>query len=233
MAPPRKFPAGRRAGAAAWLASAVILPVQVVVALRWPEGYSLTHNAMSDLGVTSCGQFSEQGQQVRQVCSPWHSLFNAGMVVGGALIATGAVLLHGWWEGRSGRAGTVLMVLCGLLVALAGLAPWDLRPDLHDTAALGQGLAQWLAMVLIAVAAGPGRFRRLTVGAVLVSLAGFAAFVAALEGNALPVLGFGIAERLSFDILALWPVLVGAAILLGHPLRGRAADTPASSLAVT
>ena len=49
------------------MASAVIFPLQLLVALRWPQGYSVTHNAISDLGVVGCGQFSEQGQQVRDV----------------------------------------------------------------------------------------------------------------------------------------------------------------------
>ncbi len=41
------------------------------------------------------------------------------------------------------------MALSGVLVAIAGLAPWDTHPDLHDAAATGQALTQWLAMVLL------------------------------------------------------------------------------------
>lgn len=205
-----------RAGAAAWIASGVLIPVQLVVASQWPDGYSATSNAISDLGVTGCGQFSEHGQQVRDVCSPWHSIFNAGMVVSGALIAVGAVLLHGRWEGRSGRGGTILMAAGGLLVAVVGFAPWDTQPDLHDSVALGGAVAQWGAMGLLAAAAGPGRFRWLTTVAAAVSVVGFVAFLTALEGAEVPGLGFGLAERLSFDTLTLWTVLVGVALQTGH-----------------
>lgn len=215
-----------RAGAVAWMASAVLFPVQLLVALRWPQGYSMTDNAISDLGVTICGQFSEQGKQVRDVCSPWHPLFNAGMVASGVLIMIGAVLLHGWWDSRAGRAGTILMALTGLLVAIVGLAPWDTHPDVHDGAALGQAVAQWLAMGLLAMVAGPGHFRRLTIVALVVSLVGFAAFVAALEGTEVPWLGFGGTERFSFDILSIWTILVGATLLMGRGLRDQA-PTPA------
>lgn len=207
----------RYAGAVAWVLSAVVLPVQLAVALRWPEGYSVTANAISDLGVTECGLFDESGEQLRSICSPWHGLFNATMVLSGLLVALGAALLHRWWPGRAGRTGTMLMMLAGGLLAVVGLAPWDTHPDLHDAAALGQAVVQWVAMGLLAGAAGAGAFRRITIGALVLSVAGFGAFVAALEGADVPILGFGGAERLSFDILTIWLACAGMIVLA----RGR------------
>ncbi|MDN5822207.1 MAG: DUF998 domain-containing protein, partial [Brachybacterium sp.] len=121
-----------RAGALAWMLSAVILPIQVIVAIGWPGGYSWSRNAISDLGVTSCGEFSEAGQQVREVCSPWHAVFNLGMIASGALIVLGAVLLTGFWGRVAGRAGTVAMVVGGVSVIAVGLSPWDSAPAAHD-----------------------------------------------------------------------------------------------------
>lgn len=203
----------RRIGAAAWVASGLLLPLQVVVALQWPEGYSVANNAISDLGVTTCGRFSEGLQQVRQVCSPWHAVFNGGMVVSGVLTAVGAILLHGWWRGRPGRVGTILMAVAGVAVTIVGLAPWDVAPGLHDGAALVQAVAQWLAMILLAVA-GSGGFRWLTLAAVALSVAGFVAFLSAAEGTEVGGVSFGLAERLSFDTLALWTAAVGVAVLV-------------------
>lgn len=211
-----------RAGAVAWMASAVIFPVQLLVALRWPQGYSVARNAISDLGVVGCGQFSEQGQQVRDVCSPWHPLFNAGMAASGVLIMIGAILMYGWWDSRSGRAGMILMALTGLLVSIVGLAPWDIYPGAHDSAAFGQAVAQWLAMGILAAAAGPGRFRQLTIVASVVSIVGFAAFLAALEGAEVPWLGLGGTERISFDTLSLWTALAGVALMTGRGVRDKA-----------
>ncbi|GAA3846017.1 hypothetical protein KACC15558_33110 [Brevibacterium ammoniilyticum] len=209
-----------RIGAVLWVASAVLLPIQVIVALQWPQGYSVTANAISDLGVTVCGPFTEGGQP-REVCSPWNPVFNIGMVLSGALTALGAVLLHGRWNSRSGRAGTILMAVVGLCVVIVGFAPWDLQPALHDSAALVQALAQWMAMILLAVAAGRGLFRGLTIASVIVSVLGFAAFLLALDGTAIPGLSFGIAERLSFDTLTVWTAAVGIAVLVG---RGHLGD---------
>ncbi len=203
-----------RIGAALWVASALLLPVQLIVALQWPDGYSVTRNAISDLGVTVCGPFTEGGQ-VREVCSPWHVGFNAGMVVSGVLTALGAALLHGCWSSRTGRVATLLMAVVGVCVVVVGFAPWDRQPALHDGAAAAQAFLQWAAMVLLAVAAGRSAFRWLTIAAVAVSILGFAAFLLALDGAALPGLSFGIAERLSFDTLTVWTAAVGVAVLLG------------------
>ena len=206
-----------RIGAALWVASAVLLPIQLVVAVQWPQGYSVTANAISDLGVTVCRLFTEGGQP-REVCSPGFAVFNIGMVVSGVLTALGAVLLHGRWSNRSGRAGTILMAVVGVCVVVVGFAPWDLQPGLHDSAAAVQALAQWVAMILLAVSAGRGLFRGLTIATVIISVIGFAAFLLALDGAAIPGLSFGIAERLSFDTLTVWTVAVGVAVLAGRGL---------------
>ena len=206
-----------RLGAVAWISSALLFIVQFIVAIRWPDGYSFTRNAISDLGVTVCGEFSEQGQQVREVCSPWHSLFNSGLIVSGTLMLLGAVLLYGWWATRGGKVGTLCIAAAGVFVALVGLVPWDVDADLHDSIALGQAAAQWIGMVLIAISAGRGVFRRLTIAALGVSITGFVLFIAALEGVPIPLLGFGGSERLSFDTLTLWIVLAGVFVARAAP----------------
>lgn len=204
----------RSAGAVAWVVTILFLPVQAVVAMKWPRGYSLTTNAMSDLGITTCGSVRDGDLPIREACSPWHSVFNGGLLASGTLMVVGAILLHGWWTGRVGRAGTALMALAGVSVVGVGLAPWDLHPGLHDFAATSQALVQWLAMVLLAKAAGPGRFRHVTAATVAVSLASFIAFVLALDGSEVPFLPLGIAERLSFDALTVWTAFAGSAVLV-------------------
>lgn len=203
-----------RVGATAWTLSALLIPIQVFVALGWPGGYSISRNTISDLGVTVCGEYSEHGQQVREVCSPGHQLFNIGMVASGALILIGAVLLHGYWIRRSGRAGTVLMAIGGAFVVAVGLAPWNVSPDAHDLFAMLQAATQWIAMILIAIAAGTGLFRKVTIATVLVSAACFTLFIAALDGYEVPWVGLGGVERLSFDSLTLWTALVGVTVLV-------------------
>lgn len=211
----------RSAGAVAWVVTIIFLPIQAVVAMKWPRGYSLTTNAISDLGITTCGPVRDGDLPVREACSPWHSVFNGGLIASGTLMVVGAVLLHGWWTGRLGRAGTALMALAGVSVVVVGLAPWDLNPDLHDLAATSQALVQWLAMILLAKAAGPGRFRQVSVATVGVSVASFIAFALALAGSEVPFLPLGIAERLSFDALTLWTAFAGIAVLVNRSKAGQ------------
>lgn len=202
-----------RIGAMALIASALVLVVQLVVALRWPGGYSITQNAISDLGVTVCGAFSEQGLLIRDVCSPWHQLFNVGMIFSGLAILVGAVLLYSWWDQRSGRLGIIFLAMSGAFISAVGFAPWDLFPDIHDFTASAQAITQWIAMALIAIAAGRGTLRTVTIITLAISLLGFLLFVLALDGITTPFLGFGGVERLSFDVLTLWVPFLGVAVL--------------------
>lgn len=110
------------------------------------------------------------------------------------------------------------MMVVGVSVIAVGLSPWDLYPSFHDGFALLQAAAQWVAMILIAVCAGRGPFRKLTSLALVISVAGFVAFMAALEGLEVPWVGLGGAERLSFDTLTIWTALTGIVLLKA---RGR------------
>lgn len=202
-----------RIGAMALIASALVLVVQLVVALRWPGGYSITQNAISDLGVTVCGAFSEQGLLIREVCSPWHQVFNIGMIFSGLAILVGAVLLYNWWDRRSGRLGIIFLAMSGAFISAVGFVPWDLFPDIHDFTASAQAITQWIAMALIAIAAGRGTLRTITIITLAISLLGFLLFVLALDGITTPFLGLGGVERLSFDLLTLWVPFLGVAVL--------------------
>lgn len=219
----------RRVGAWLWMATLIQIVGQAVVAAAWPEPYSITRNAISDLGVVTCGPFDENGAQVRWVCSPWHGVFNASMVVTGVFLAVGAVLMAGAFpRRRTGRAAMIMIVVAGVLVALVGVAPWDVYPAEHDFLATGQALVQWLAMILLAVACRPrggrprdGRhwlgLRIATVITLLVSVIGSVIFVAGLDGVVVPGVPWGIAERLGFDTLTVWGIVVGSVVL--HDLR--------------
>lgn len=205
-----------RVGATAWILSALVIPAQVIAALGWPRGYSVTSNTISDLGVTTCGEYSELGQQVREVCSPGHAIFNISMVASGALILIGAILLYGRWGRAAGRAGIIFMMVAGMSVLVVGLFPWDVAPEIHDSVAMLQAVSQWIAMILLAIASGPGSFRKVTTLVVIVSAASFVIFTAALEGYEVPWLGLGGVERLSFDSLTIWTALTGAVLVKSH-----------------
>lgn len=170
-------------------------------------------------------EFADGHAPARAVCSPWHAVFNVGLVTLGVLTTLGAILLYGRWITRSGKAGIAFAGVSGIFVVLAGPAPWDVAPDVHDFAALCQALLQWAAMILLAVAAGAGRIRTLALACAVVSIAGFIGFLLALDGTEFSLLSLGVAERVAFDSLTLWTAAVGVAALVHS-------DSPTGSLQV-
>ncbi|PKZ37028.1 DUF998 domain-containing protein [Kocuria rhizophila] len=208
----------QQVGGWCWVLAVVLIPVQVLVAIRWPHPYSWRSHLISDLGARMCGIADAGARVERYVCSPWHALANAATVLNGLTLALGAVLLWSVWpRRRSGRAGSVLLAAGGLCVVGVGLTPWDLHPDLHNSFALVQAPLQWAGMVLLVRATWGTTLPRVvpvvTAVGVVVSVAGFALFLDALGGGTSLALGLGITERLAFDTLTLWSAVVGAALL--------------------
>jgi hypothetical membrane protein len=208
----------QQVGGWCWVSAVVLIPVQVLVAARWPYPYSWGSHLISDLGATMCG-IADAGTRVeRYVCSPWHVLANAATVVNGLTLALGAVLLWSvWTRRRSGRVGSVLLTAGGVCVVGVGLTPWDLHPDLHNSFALAQAPLQWVGMVLLVRATWHTTLPRVvpvvTAVGVVVSVAGFALFLDTVGGISLG-LGLGLTERLAFDTLTLWSAAVGAILLV-------------------
>lgn len=203
-----------------WIASALQLLVQVVVANAWPDGYSISHNTISDLGVTTCGPYDPAGIQSRMVCSPHYEFFNASLIVMGALLVVGSVLLwDAWPRRRAGNAGLALVVLGGLGVAAVGLTPSDLLPALHGPAAFLQAAFQWLAMLVFAFAAPASAgaiwkaIRAVSLVLFVISILGFTLFLLGSDGAVVLGIEWGIAERIAFDTLTLWSAAIGVLLL--------------------
>lgn len=192
----------QRVGAWWWLLRPAYYLVEVVVAARVVGGYSFVDLTVSDLGSTTC----------RDVCSPWHPLMNGAFVGFGALMALGAVLLHGrFGTGPRAATATALLVVAGLASAVVGLVPVDASPGLHVLVAAPVFVAQPLALVLLGLGV---RRRRRTTGTVLV-VTGVTTAVAAVVFVAVDLAhGAGAVER-----VALWPVFAALAVL-GWQERG-------------
>lgn len=114
----------RHIGAWCWiLAAPLFLAANLVAALPWQPSYSWAAHNISDLGNVTCGLWDTT--RPRYVCSPWHGVMNAGLVLTGVLLAAGAILA---WPGRWSR---VLLLLAFSGYALAGLFPADRNENGH------------------------------------------------------------------------------------------------------
>ncbi|MGW4120685.1 DUF998 domain-containing protein [Nocardia sp. NPDC004711] len=218
------------ATAACWLLTLSYFPVSLVVAHAWPTGYSMSGNYISDLGITRCGDYVDRDGAPRWVCSPDHAVQNVMFVSTGLLTFAGALSWARIWSGRRFRAGCALVAVAGLGITGIGLAPWDIRPQAHDTIALAQWFAQLAGMVLITPEVARRR-RGLAVGTALAVAISVIGGVFLFTRNHFG-LGAGVSERIAFDTLTVWGGQVGCVLLLtpeGGRRGGRHPETDRSN----
>ncbi|MGK5740577.1 DUF998 domain-containing protein [Micromonospora sp. URMC 103] len=212
------------------LAAPVYLSANVIAGLAWRRPpFSWATNNISDLGNVTCGLWDTT--RPRQVCSPWHTTMNVGMVATGLLIALGLLLARrALGRGVAARATTVLVLAGAGGHVLAGLYPADVNEDNHFLAAL---LIFFLgnAGLLIAGLAGrsplfaPMRGVSITLG--LIGVTGTALFLAGID------LGFGVGgmERVAVFPMLVWAFVVGLGALRPPLPAARTAETLASPTA--
>jgi hypothetical membrane protein len=197
-----------------WLISLQYFITQIVVAAAWPRPYSWSHNAISDLGNTACGNFHD-----RYACSPLHNWMNASFIVLGATMIAGSLLIYQEFrKNRATAAGFSFMALAGLGTILVGLFPENAGHGLHRIGALLPFLLGNIALILFAAELNlPPRLRLYTL------LSGIVALIAApllYTGHYLG-LGLGGMERLVAYPQTIWLIVFGIYMSHNHFRRRR------------
>ncbi|MEV4119510.1 DUF998 domain-containing protein [Micromonospora sp. NPDC049645] len=208
-----------RVGALCWVAAVpIFLVASLVTGLRWREPtYSWATHNISDLGNAHCGVWDTS--RPRYVCSPWHPLMNAATLATAVLLAAGLLLT---WRilgrGPVVRSAQTLLLAASGGYALAAAYPADVDENLHVLGAfLIMGVGN-VGLLLAGFAPGTttlGRWRRLTLTAGLVALAGTALFFAQ-QGVGI---GVGGMERVAVLPFPLWACCLGVLLAEPPPLR--------------
>jgi len=205
------------AGGICWVLTVVYLVAQPIVAAAWAHpAYDFGANPISDLGNTTCGEYISPQGHTREICSPRHLVMNVAFAAGGVLTAAGALLTWRWWPGRTAsRAGLGCVAAAGAGGVLVGCAPENVNLPVHAAGALLQvpgAAGMVLAGIGSAGVTGRARWFSIVWGAIAV--------VACLLylGGVHPVLGSGGMERVAFDTLTVWTVVLGG-LVLHHPVR--------------
>jgi hypothetical membrane protein len=109
------------------------LVAMIVTQLGWSSpSYSLAQNYISDLGAVKCGSFGG-----RTICSPWYLVFDISIVLLGALLIVGVLLVPTAFPTRRSRTvGLGFLVIAGLGAIGVGLSPEDVNLTVHQIAAL-------------------------------------------------------------------------------------------------
>ncbi|MFK0160390.1 DUF998 domain-containing protein [Streptomyces sp. NPDC090493] len=207
-----------------------------VSAAAWHRpAYRYGFNAISDLGVPSCGDLAGH-----RVCSPLHAVMNTAFITHGALFALAVFLLAPLLPQRPGRRVLVLGIVTGLGLLLVGTFPGSPEAVADGTIALhtaGAALAIFGGN-LTAITAGAGLRRRAhrRLGTALVAL-GTAGTVSVVVMFAWAVIvvssgiitGVAVAERTSVYTIMAAELLIGIAVFTAS--RHRAHRRAGSRLA--
>jgi len=189
-----------RFGAIAWICTLQFFVVETFAGLGWP-GYDFFTDRISDLGAAR---------------SPHHALVNASLLLQGALIAGGALLLReAFPPGRLRSLGIAFVAQNGLGVLIVGLVPEDANRALHDVGAILLFLSGNLGMLALGTALlhVESRLRAIGTAAVafgaigLIGAAGFA--LRAVSARAI-----GTFEHVAVDPLPLWLLMAGLAFAI-------------------
>jgi hypothetical membrane protein len=102
-----------------WVISLQYFVVQILVGLMWPVPYSISKNAISDLGNTACGVYGDN-----YVCSPYYSWMNVSFMLLGLTMIVGARLIYEEFNKTTfTKIGFTLMGLAGFGTILVGIFP--------------------------------------------------------------------------------------------------------------
>lgn len=201
-----------RLGALCWLLTAEFFVAQFAAQAAW-TGYDLVNYDISLLGITQCGQFgSASSGHGAELCSPWHPLFNWGVIIHGALTLLGLALTWPLWPaGLLSRTGLLLLGLGGLGAIGVGIFPLGDDDGAHSFSA--------------AFALGAPGFGLMLLGLALVNIRPVLAWASVITGLLILLgglahlgggwpLGRGVVERLAAWPQTLWYMSVGLCILM-------------------
>ncbi len=190
-------------GAGAWALSIAFFIIQAVAQATSSVPYQMTTNLISDLGNTTCGPDG---------CSPLHLAVDATFAVVGGLHIAGAILTHSAWpEGWNRDVARSFMVIAGVCLIVAGVAPEDVNVAVHQWGALTGLISINFALVFFGLSITSAR-RWLAAMAAGSGILGFVGLILFLGGPSVgPV---GITERIADYPTAATIVVLGAYLLV-------------------
>ncbi len=212
-------------GATLWIVGVLVFILGMILTqVGWDlragnPSYNLAHNYISDLGAINCGELAG-----RYVCSPWHLVFNASIVIMGLCLIVGTILITTAFPARATRRiGLGFLVLAGFGAIGVGFSPEDYNLTVHMISALIAFLFANLALVVLSLSMFRDTrwsgFRAFTMICGVVGFVALILFVAKAWtwGGVWGDWGVGGIER---TIVA--PVLLWALVAAIHLLRIRA-----------
>jgi hypothetical membrane protein len=193
----------------------------VVTALHYgPPGYDPLNDSISDLQAVHCGDF-----QGAYVCSPFHLVANASVIVLGLFLLLGTLLSRpGLPKHGSMLAGSGLLIIAAVGAIANGFTPEDVTATGDALTALVAFLGANLGLIQIGrMMSEDPRWRGFSLYSMISGIVGLLALVLYLAGI-VGVNGSGLIEWIIVVPVTVWMLVVGIRIVYASP-----AETHSSS----
>lgn len=194
------------------LAASVEWIIGVFVAQAYYPNYSITQNALSDLGAT-CHNATTLTPNSCLIYQPSSIIFNTTLILFGVLTVPAAYFLN---QGLRRKLFSALLAIFGLGVLIAGIFAENVQLTIHLLASIvAFGAAPIAAITIYRLGDATPRYFQYSSAAIgIVSLAATLIQIAvpfsALESS---FIGFGGLERITLYPLIIWQGLLGTVFL--------------------
>ncbi|WP_342488884.1 hypothetical protein MKX67_03965 [Cytobacillus sp. FSL W7-1323] len=131
-----------RIGFLSWGMTCLYFLIEPFFIFTSTASYSYLHHAMSDLGVTTCGEFTYAFAPY-EICSPHHVGMNGLFLFNGLTFCIGVLYLSQYLrKSLINRMATSFILLIGISTFISGLIPADVN-------LLGHSILVWIAMITV------------------------------------------------------------------------------------
>ncbi|MBP2078050.1 DUF998 domain-containing protein [Oceanobacillus polygoni] len=113
----------KRVGIISWIATCFYFGIEPFIMMTSTAPYSLMQHAMSDLGVTSCGNYT-YAIAPHEICSPHHLWMNVLFIINGITMTVGVLYLAQYLETKGiTKLATIFIIILALGNIVSGFIP--------------------------------------------------------------------------------------------------------------
>jgi len=122
----------KKIGIISWVVTILYFVIEPIFIMTSLAPYNIMQQAMSDLGVTSCGKYT-YSIAPHEICSPYHFWMNVLFIVNGLTFSVGVLYLSQYLERNwIHTLGTVFILIFALGNIVSGFIPADIHLFWHS-----------------------------------------------------------------------------------------------------
>lgn len=122
----------KKIGIISWVVTILYFVIEPIFIMTSLVPYNIMQQAMSDLGVTSCGKYT-YSIAPHEICSPYHFWMNVLFIVNGLTFSVGVLYLSQYLERNLiHKLGTVFILIFALGNIVSGFIPADVHLFWHS-----------------------------------------------------------------------------------------------------